>query len=61
MNKPQITEAAKEIRREYARQWRKKNPEKQRAIAARYWEKKAREAQQAQEGEPAAELQTVTE
>lgn len=30
----------------YARDWRKRNPEKQREIQNRYWEKKAREAQQ---------------
>ena len=32
---------AKEARAKYAREWRKKNPEKQQAIVARYWEKRA--------------------
>ncbi len=32
---------AKAARAAYAREWRRKNPEKQRAIVARYWEKKA--------------------
>lgn len=33
-----------EMRREYQRKWRKENPEKVRAIAERYWKKKAVEA-----------------
>lgn len=32
---------AKEARAKYAREWRQKNPEKQQAIVARYWEKRA--------------------
>lgn len=28
----------------YMRDWRKRNPEKQKAYRARYWEKKAKEA-----------------
>lgn len=32
---------AKTARREYYREWRKKNPEKVRAINERYWAKKA--------------------
>ena len=32
---------AKAVRREYYREWRKKNPEKVRAINERYWTKKA--------------------
>lgn len=39
-----MTAAAKAARAQYAKEWRKKNPEKQNAIMARYWEKKAREA-----------------
>ena len=30
----------------YAREWRRKNPDKQRDIQNRYWEKKAREAKE---------------
>ncbi len=36
-----VGDAAKMAQREYARQWRRKNPEKVRAINRRYWEKKA--------------------
>lgn len=39
-----MTEAAKEARRQYAREWAKKNPEKIKAAKTRYWEKKARAA-----------------
>lgn len=41
---PTISEAAKQIRREYARQWRLKNPDKVKANIARYWERKAKAA-----------------
>ena len=40
----QLSEAAKEARRAYAREWRRRNPDKIRAARDRYWEKKAREA-----------------
>ena len=36
-----ISEAARMAQREYARQWRKKNPDKVRETNRRYWEKKA--------------------
>lgn len=39
-----LTEAAKEARRAYKRQWAKRNPEKIRAQQARYWERKAAQA-----------------
>lgn len=38
-----MSEKAKEARREYAKRWRKNNPEKVKAIQNRYWEKKAEE------------------
>ena len=45
-----MTDAAKEARRQYKRQWAKKNPEKVKAHQARYWEKRAAEqANQTQE------------
>lgn len=44
-----ITEAAREARRQYQRDWRKNNPEKVAAIQARYWEKKAKEEKPADE------------
>lgn len=44
-----MTEEAKRKRSEYARnyqrEWRKKNPGKQKEYQERYWEKKAREQQ----------------
>ena len=36
-----ISDAAKMAQREYARQWRRKNPDKVRENNRRYWEKKA--------------------
>ena len=39
-----MTDAAKRARAEYAKEWRKKNPDKQREINRRYWEKKAEQA-----------------
>lgn len=44
--------AADEARRQYYREWRKKNPDKVRAAMQRYWEKKAQAQQEsAVEGE----------
>ena len=40
-----MTAAAKEARNAYMREWRKKNPERAKAIKARYWERKAAELQ----------------
>lgn len=39
-----LSAAAKKARAEYAKEWRKKNPDKQREINRRYWEKKAEQA-----------------
>jgi len=36
-----LSEAAKEQRRQYQRQWNQQNPEKRREYINRYWEKKA--------------------
>ena len=41
-----MTDKAKEARAAYHRAWRKKNPDKARAIKERYWEKKAAELTQ---------------
>lgn len=56
-----MTEAAKEARRAYKRQWARDNPEKIRAQQDRYWSKRAeadaaaaQAAREAQEAEPAA-------
>lgn len=45
-----LSKEAREARREYEREWRRKNPDKVAAKAARYWEKKAREAAEAKDG-----------
>lgn len=48
-----MTEAAREARRAYKREWNKKNRDKVAAAQRRYWEKKAREgAEDLQAGEP---------
>ena len=38
-----MQELKREARREYQRQWRKKNPDKLKAAQERYWSKKAAE------------------
>ena len=40
MSEREIQELVREERRRYAREWRKKNPEKVRAANQRYWERK---------------------
>ena len=48
-----MTEAAKEAKNKYKREWRKNNPEKVRAANERYWEKKERgESEQQQRRNP---------
>lgn len=49
-----LSEAAKEARRAYKREWNRKNRDKVKAATARYWEKRAREAGELPEGEPTA-------
>lgn len=44
-----ISEAALEARRAYQREWRRKNPDKVRAQADRYWERKATAAKVVEE------------
>ncbi len=39
-----MDEQAKEARRAYFREWRRKNPEKVKRMQARYWAKKAEQA-----------------
>jgi hypothetical protein len=45
-----MTEKAKEARRLYYREWRKKNPEKEREYHRRYWDKKAQAEAQGERG-----------
>lgn len=44
-----MTDAAKEARRAYEKEWRAKNPDKVRERNRRYWEKKARMMQRSEE------------
>ena len=44
-----MTEQAKEARREYKRQWNRRNADKVKAAQARYWERKAAAAAQDQQ------------
>ena len=43
-SKSGMTAAAKAAKRQYSREWRKKNPEKVREYNDRYWQKKAEAA-----------------
>jgi hypothetical protein len=45
MNENELSTTAKVIRNQYAREWRAKNPDKVQAANARYWLKKAKEAE----------------
>lgn len=48
-----MTDAAKEARRAYKREWNRKNRDKCRAAEARYWERKAAAAAQDQQQQEA--------
>lgn len=45
----EMTDAAKEARRAYKRKWNRANRDKVKAAQARYWDKKAKEAEAEQE------------
>lgn len=45
--KHKLSEAAREARNAYMRDYNKRNPEKRKAYLARYWEKKAKQSQTA--------------
>lgn len=49
MENQEINIAARAAKNEYLREWRKKNPEKVKAAANRYWAKKAAQAEAAKE------------
>ena len=42
----QLSKEANDARNAYAREWRKKNPEKVRQAQEKYWKKKAKEMQE---------------
>lgn len=46
MSEKHLTEKALELRREYQREWRRKNKDKVKANNCRYWERKAQKAAQ---------------
>ena len=46
MGAKQLNEKALELRREYQREWRRKNKDKVRASNLRYWERKAQKTVQ---------------
>lgn len=50
-----LTENAKAARAKYAREWRKKNPDKVRATNARYWNKKAQNGPETTQNEEETE------
>lgn len=47
----QMDDKAREAKREYMREWQKKNRDKVRAAQARYWMKKAAEMEATKKGE----------
>ena len=47
MAKEELSQEAKQARREYLREWRRSRPEKVREYNQRYWERKAQEQKQA--------------
>lgn len=51
MQDTKLQELAREVQRQYQREWRKKNPDKVRAKNQRYWERKARKLLEASEKE----------
>ena len=51
-----LTPEAKAARAKYMREWRKKNPQKQREYAERQWEKKAQQAKEQEAAACAAEV-----
>ena len=54
-----MSEAAKEARRAYKREWNRRNPEKVRAAQERYWKRKAQQTQETQ-GEHQTQQEAVT-
>lgn len=50
-NMQTLSDKAKEARRAYKRKWNQRNKDKVQAAQARYWERKAREAAEAETSE----------
>lgn len=47
----QLSEEAREARRQYYRDWRAKNRDRERANRFRYWERRAQKQKNSEEGE----------
>lgn len=56
-----MSEEARKAQRAYQKKWRDANPDKVRAKNRRYWEKKAREAQNEQTEENQSECTNATD
>lgn len=56
-----MSDEAKAARRQYRKEWYRRNPDKQREYTARYWERKAKEMQTraADETRETAEMQNA--
>ena len=54
MNKKMVSDLAIQLRREYQREWRRKNKDKVAANNRRYWERKARKLAEKAEDETEA-------
>ena len=46
-----MSEAAREARRAYKREWNRRNPDKVKEAQERYWNRKAQQAQQTQDAQ----------
>lgn len=51
MNNSELEKEAKRLEAQYHREWRKKNPDKVKAINKRYWLKKAQKLKEEKERE----------
>ena len=51
MSEKELSQEAKEARRAYLRKWRRENPEKVKEQERRYWERKAQEMREQEEGD----------
>lgn len=54
-----MTEAAKEARRAYRREWARKNPDKVKASQERYWLRRAEEVKRQTEKQPETEVGAI--
>ncbi len=55
MVKNEVTERAKELQREYLRNWRRKNPDKMKQYSESYWMRKAEKEREAKANDTVSE------